>query len=73
MRNLTIQTIAEAVGGKIENAGRSDLTKEVSDVVICGCKAWFVWLFLSEIYLHADKNIQNPWHLVKSNVVYCGF
>ena len=32
MRNVTIQTIAEAVGGKIENAGRSDITKEVTSV-----------------------------------------
>lgn len=32
MRNVTIQTIAEAVGGKIENAARSDITKEVTSV-----------------------------------------
>ena len=34
MRNMTIQTIAEAVGGRIENAGRSDITKEATGVYI---------------------------------------
>ena len=31
---MTIQTIAEAVGGRIENAGRSDITKEATGVYI---------------------------------------
>lgn len=34
MRNMTIQSIAEAVGGKLENVGKSDLNKEASGVVI---------------------------------------
>jgi len=34
MRNMNIQTIAEAVGGKLVNTGRSDLAKEATCVVI---------------------------------------
>ena len=34
MRNMTIEAIAEAVGGKIENGARSDMTKEATSVVI---------------------------------------
>lgn len=34
MRNMTIEAIAQAVDGKLENAGKSDLTKEASCVVI---------------------------------------
>lgn len=34
MRNMTIETIADAVGGRLENAGKSDLSKEASCVVI---------------------------------------
>ena len=34
MRNMTIQSIADAVGGRLENAAKSDLTKEASCVVI---------------------------------------
>ncbi|MCR5688131.1 MAG: UDP-N-acetylmuramoyl-tripeptide--D-alanyl-D-alanine ligase [Lachnospiraceae bacterium] len=34
MRNMTVQSIAEAVGGKIENAVKADLTKEATCVVI---------------------------------------
>lgn len=34
MRNMTISAIADAVDGKLENAGKSDLTKEATSVVI---------------------------------------
>ena len=34
MRNMTLEAIAEAVGGKLENTGRCDLTREASSVVI---------------------------------------
>ncbi|MBO4904099.1 MAG: UDP-N-acetylmuramoyl-tripeptide--D-alanyl-D-alanine ligase [Lachnospiraceae bacterium] len=34
MRNMTIEAIAEAVGGRIENGARSDMTKEATSVVI---------------------------------------
>lgn len=34
MRNMTLGAIAEAVGGKLENAAKADLTKEATSVVI---------------------------------------
>ena len=34
MRNMTVNAIAEAVGGRIENSARSDMTKEATSVVI---------------------------------------
>ena len=34
MRNMTIQAVADAVEGKLENTGKSDLTKEATSVVI---------------------------------------
>ncbi|MBR6160122.1 MAG: UDP-N-acetylmuramoyl-tripeptide--D-alanyl-D-alanine ligase [Lachnospiraceae bacterium] len=34
MRNMTIQSMAEAVGGRLENAAKSDLTKEAQSIVI---------------------------------------
>lgn len=34
MRNMTLEAIAEAVGGKLENTGRCDLAREASSVVI---------------------------------------
>ena len=34
MRNMTLQAIAEAVGGKLENTGRCDLAREATSVVI---------------------------------------
>lgn len=34
MRNMTLEAIAQAVGGKLENTGRCDLTREATCVVI---------------------------------------
>ncbi len=34
MRNMTLEAIAEAVGGKLENTGKCDLTREAACVVI---------------------------------------
>ena len=34
MRNMTIEAIAEAVEGKLENTGKADLTKEATNVCI---------------------------------------